>query len=329
MKETDMKKLWVFALAALAVSCGDGIPVNGKPETSADRAVFEAERAAWEAQNIQNYRFIGTLNLDYPSVPVLVTISPDADPVLECPPGFSETEFEQEAEKYHMFFAKTIGEIYSAIESNIEEALNDVSANPNVDVKIQIAYNAEYHYPESFSTGLYDRPSGQARDGGGWGFEISGFEQLDYMEWKTDAVHFDRERFQNERAAWEAQDITAYRFTAQMLLDYPVVPVRITVKDTGEPEVEPVIHDDLTEPDIEMAALYGKTIPDICASIEASIEKERNTPREEHHWTGITLKYNAEYHYPEFYSACEYYDDLPLPGGFTGVEISDFEILDD
>jgi hypothetical protein len=135
--------------------------------------------------------------------------------------------------------------------------------------------------------------------------------------------------FKTERAAWEAQGITAYRFTAQMLLNYPVVPVRITVKGNGEPEIEQITHDDFTESDLEMATLYGKTISDTYASIEAALEKERNTPRDEHHRVGITLRYNAEYHYPEYYSACSYYDDLPEPGGSIGIEISDFEILDD
>jgi hypothetical protein len=245
-----------------------------------DIARLKTEKEAWEAQNIQNYRFIGALHLDYPSVPVWVAISPDAAPVLECPPGFSASEFEQ-AEKDDMFFAKTIVEIYSAIESNIKDALDYVGANPNAGVKIQIAYNAEYHYPEFFSENLYDRPSGEVKDGGGWSFEITGFERLD-MDRKTDVVNFDIERFQNEKAAWEAQDLAAYRFTAKMLLDYPVVPVRITVKDTGESEIEPIAHDDFTEPDLEMAALYGKTISDIYASIEADIRKERNTPRNEH-----------------------------------------------
>jgi hypothetical protein len=177
----NIKKLWVFALVAFTISCGN-LNTGGEDNLDAekfDTARLKAEKEAWEAQNIQNYRFIGTLHLDYPSVPVWVTISPDADPVLECPPDFPASEFEQ-AEKDDMFFAKPIAEIYSAIEANIEEALNDVSANPNADIKIGIIYNAKYHYPEFFFRSLYDRPSGEVSDGGGRGFEISGFERLDY-----------------------------------------------------------------------------------------------------------------------------------------------------
>ncbi|MDR1230465.1 MAG: hypothetical protein LBK61_03580 [Spirochaetaceae bacterium] len=174
--------LFTFLPCLLAFSCGN-LNTDGRDSLAVDVEKFDtarlkAEKEAWKAQNIQKYRFIGTLSLDYPSVPVWVTISPGADPVLECPPGFSKTEFEQEEEKYYMFFAKPIEEIYSAIEANIDEALNEVSANPNVGITVYIAYNAESHYPESFFTGSYDRPSGEVGDGGGWGFKISGFEVI-------------------------------------------------------------------------------------------------------------------------------------------------------
>ena len=76
-----------------------------------------------------------------------------------------------------------------------------------------------------------------------------------------DIIEFDMERFQNEKNAWEALDIIAYRFTVRLLGDYPSYFVRITVNSAEEPEVEQLPHDDyFTEEDMERAMLYGKPL---------------------------------------------------------------------
>jgi hypothetical protein len=144
-----------------------------------DMDQFRAEKDAWLSQNIQNYQFISTAFLNFPTVPVLISVSPNADPKLECPPGFSKTEFEQAKERELLItFGNTIEEIYSKIEYLIrEEALQYVSEDPANSVKIRITYNAECHYPEYFS--MFNYHADKMLIGGGIAFKISGFERLD------------------------------------------------------------------------------------------------------------------------------------------------------
>lgn len=112
-----------------------------------------------------------------------------------------------------------------------------------------------------------------------------------------DIIEFDMERFQNEKNAWEALDIIAYRFTVRLLGDYPSYFVRITVNSAEEPEVEPLPHDDyFTEEDMERAMLYGKTIAEIYTSIEAGIERLRKTLLDEPNWIEISIKHDRDYH---------------------------------
>jgi hypothetical protein len=313
-KTMKLKIFFLFTLlpCLILLSCGN-LDSEGKTDADAAFASFKTERAAWENNPAGDYSLILTHKIGSTQYTTAALVKNGVPEYVETG-GVSITltdnfPFPPPAE--------TIQEIYAAL----EEAFSAGSS-------VSIEFDTQTHTPKRVRIKNYDG-SGQDYTLVVVSFapQTGGGDNLDYMDRKTDVVNFDIERFQNEKTAWEAQGLAAYRFTAQMLLNYPVVPVRITVQDTGEPEIEPITHDDFTEPDIEMAALYGKTISDIYASIEADIKKERNTPRDEYHWIGITLRYNAEYHYPEYYSASSYYDDLPEPGGFRGIEISDFGVI--
>jgi hypothetical protein len=126
---------------------------------------------------------------------------------------------------------------------------------------------------------------------------------------------FDMDKLYEEKAAWEAQNIRTYRFTAKTLFLMPVRPITITVT-----EGIPVMEDEYDE-----FELYDKTIPGIYSNIEATIRLHT----QEGDSFKFTIKYNEQYHYPEYFYIEPLYDGKPGIGGGEGVEISAFEILED
>jgi hypothetical protein len=151
-------------------------------------------------------------------------------------------------------------------------------------------------------------------------------------ETATEAKPFDSVTFAAEKAAWEAQNISDYEFAMQMLLDMPTVPIEITVSNgtalkIASPDSFPA--ETFGTADMELSMLYGKTIPEIYASIDAVIKRLQEDKNEsEHDSVMITVSYNEEYHYPTYFLYTELYDDNPLPGGSIGIEISGFEVFD-
>ncbi|MDR2393874.1 MAG: DUF6174 domain-containing protein [Treponema sp.] len=102
----------------------------------------------------------------------------------------------------------------------------------------------------------------------------------------------ERKLFYQEKAAWEAQDIKAYRFTARTRLNIPTRPVTITVTEGTEPVIESE-HD-------HFDVLYGKTILDIYTGIEDTVREEKQSYAEAGYSLKFNVRYNDQYHYPEF-----------------------------
>lgn len=142
--------------------------------------LFNAEKEAWLAQDMQDYRYIINTFLGIPTVPVLITVSDNSNSEFECPSGFSKADFEQAKERDSLktsTLGETIDELYSEIEYIIkEDVLQYVDKDQDKGVKIAVVYNTEYHYPEYFSIVYYR--GNDISDGGGISFKISGFEQL-------------------------------------------------------------------------------------------------------------------------------------------------------
>jgi hypothetical protein len=300
----------------ILLSCGGVDSDSGfkeKPDDDTGYTVFKTEKAAWEANPAGDYYLMLTHEIGSKKYSTAALVKNDTPEYVETggvsviPPD--SFPFPPPAE--------TVQKIYKLLDAAF-----------SVNSSVSIEFDTTSHTPKHIQIKNYEN-SGQD-----YILIVLDFapktERTDDKEMDTDGetsiANFDMERFQTEKAAWEAQNISAYRFTTRMLLDYPAVPVRITVKGNGEPEIKPAAAD--TEFDIEMAALYGKTVSEIYASIETAVEKEKTASRGEHKWVGITIRYNAEYHYPEYYLRCSYYDDLPEPGGFAGLEITGFERLD-
>jgi hypothetical protein len=74
------------------------------------------------------------------------------------------------------------------------------------------------------------------------------------------------ERLRQEKAAWEAQGIKAYRFTAKVLLNMPTRPVSFAVGD----EIETIEN----ETPVELDSVFGKTTSDIYRRSEDQLKKQ-------------------------------------------------------
>jgi len=173
-----MKKAIVFLLAAGILSCNagqqgqsDGRHLEQLEQSDIfDMAVFEAERAAWEASGLSAYQF--TAEIFGPRMDTFtVTVRPGTEPEVRCEGQDRGMKTNDPEWVFEWAFAPlrgvTIDELYASMREN---AVMDASENRIV----RIRYNKEYHYPESFFSG----PSETGIDGGWYDFKITQFEVL-------------------------------------------------------------------------------------------------------------------------------------------------------
>ncbi|MDR0643624.1 MAG: DUF6174 domain-containing protein [Treponema sp.] len=144
-------------------------------------------------------------------------------------------------------------------------------------------------------------------------------------------INFDKETFDRERTAWEAQNRNSYRYQITSISDPPVAPVRITVLPDVEPLIEYVSDHALLLGDDagEVVRRHGNTITGLYAAMEADItrlqnEAERIREKEE---IKISIIYNETYHYPEYFISAIYYNGEQSTGGAYGFRINSFEVL--
>jgi hypothetical protein len=225
-------------------------------------------------------------------------------------------------------FGRTIDEIYAFI---LEYFVPKIDKDYSVSISIQ--YNTEYHYPEWVESRIIPR-SGETMDGRVFGFEVTSFElpgengfpiKEDPKPPQPDNCQpFDIKVFEAERAAWEARGPARYRFTRTF--DLLRFPPDLTIE--AVPGRVPVMLSPVGDGPWQWGAgeldFAGRTIDDIYTVIlerfDRSIDKS----------VSVWIRYNAEYHYPEFFEHRTTLSGHTGPvSGWLGFEISDFEILDD
>jgi len=152
-----------------------GMAACGNLNISQDTQPFnlerlESERAAWELQAINHYRFTGdTYSNAYPTIPITVTVLPDEEPELsyiskgEHYNSWGDEQIESGI-PFTPFQGKTIDELYIYIERFMKSYINDKRFETGV------RYNETYHYPEILY--VYIGP------GGYLSFQITEFEDL-------------------------------------------------------------------------------------------------------------------------------------------------------
>jgi hypothetical protein len=184
--------LLVFAF--IFFSCtGDTNTDNKEPSESIllpelfDYNVFIAEKAAWEAQKIDRYRFTGGTYLDYLPITLWYTTT-KAPNTTEV--AFNDEKTREQFGRLHGNkdnYEQLLGEIsldkpFRPLEGKtideLFESIADESNKIGDRAKIKILYNKTYHYPEYFVKYMVDE-GGLTAPGGGYSFEITDFEVLD------------------------------------------------------------------------------------------------------------------------------------------------------
>ncbi|GHV89021.1 hypothetical protein AGMMS50267_13810 [Spirochaetia bacterium] len=145
---------------------------------------------------------------------------------------------------------------------------------------------------------------------------------------------FDMTLFNQEKAAWEAQNIRSYRFVERTDLNFQSIPIQITVLPGTEPILEcpsDFPADQFAQADLEAGTLCGKTISEIYSEIEKRVASSYGWCSQDsaHRTVQFTIRYNAAYHYPEYFHNVGLVDGNVEPGGWGGIEITSFEPLDE
>jgi hypothetical protein len=135
------------------------------PQISFDRAEFERERAAWEAQGIANYTFDGKTGND--------ATGPLNAGITVTDGEITNVDEHYEHGDYRLFF-KSVSGIYDEVIYYYEQT--SATLKKGQSLRIDIRYNAQYHYPEYVYGGIYERnpPNG----GGFMYYEILNFRPL-------------------------------------------------------------------------------------------------------------------------------------------------------
>jgi hypothetical protein len=124
---------------------------------------------------------------------------------------------------------------------------------------------------------------------------------------------FDTNKLEKERAAWEAQGIRHYRYATEFSGgDGTNASVEITVFPDREPEMVEIYSNYPGD-----SPHYGKTIDEFYQYL-----KERAADSQWNQY--FSIRYNKQYHYPEYYSSNVKY---PWVGGGVEIEITEFEPL--
>ena len=339
-----MKKIIIMLLAVSILSCIPEGEQSGQPEQTGQTeqavrekkwerflATFEAEKAAWEAQGIHRYRFTAKSEYHIPdTLPFTVTVLSDTE--LELTPAIHsywdryiwewKMKYEDAIQRrpFFPFGWVTIDDFYSI----------KLPAYPEDNTVYAIRYNQEYHYPEEY----YDATS---LPGGGRYYsslEITDFEVLEeYLA-----------PFEVEKAAWKAQGIHSYRFTAWSSrytpdFIYDTLPFTVTVLPDTEPEITPAIREHSRDQEI-WEGIMGMEIPEMpfypysWITIDDYYDTVKVKPSGEIKTVINLIRYDQKYHYPEIDSSYIsfsdiYFSDKPGDYSFYTFRITDFEVLEE
>jgi hypothetical protein len=115
---------------------------SARPKIQFDKETFDRERAAWEAQGITNYTFVGIFNwLDM--IRSVITVENGEISYIENKTAIPDTGW------------RTISEIYEWINDRYEYALSTIETmTDDLYYYINVGYNSQYHYPEFASMGV-------------------------------------------------------------------------------------------------------------------------------------------------------------------------------
>ncbi|GHV89018.1 hypothetical protein AGMMS50267_13780 [Spirochaetia bacterium] len=278
-----------------------------------DWALFNQEKAAWEALNIKSYRFVEHLLCDYPTVPLAITITPNVEPQVV-------------GDETGWYYGDTILEIFTAIESSVKDA-QIIHQDRRYSSPVTIRYNPVYHYPEYFFVGaFYDN---EPMDGGGAGVEITRFEVLPDGWLETIAskrINFDSVAFNRELRLWEetAWGIKKYTFTQMHESNFVQPPAAVSY-------LVDVSGSTLLSRESDRGKSFCGDIMVLYSRIASDVEhwKEELYKNADYASLDCDISYNTEWHYPE---RVRFSIGLTSGGTYTGwwenIDIIEFKKLE-
>jgi hypothetical protein len=312
-----------------------------------DAAVFNTQKAAWEAEHPGAYNFTQTHRRSQHTLYMFASTTVVDDIPDRAVWPFPVPGLPGEAEWYPFLLCNTISGLYEKIDAlwteqryTSESLLIKYDDQLNYPTAIQIknVNDSGYDYLAQIMVLAYGDGINADEDGNVWGgidltiidtpeHEAGINTDEDGNVWGGIVLtiieeKFDMDRLHQEKAAWEAQGINSYRFTIKELLDIPAYPITIKVTEGMERVVEEKGKHDPDAPH----GLYGKTISDIYTGIENVVEEIKEANTKEGYSLNFAVRYNEQYHYPEYFFVSPCYNGEVLDGGGTGVEISAFEI---
>ena len=284
LKKTVMNiKLWSLTLVVLVVSCGNATPVLEHQEEDFISQDYQPL--------VENHRLIGLQWKDDPVATGYVVIYSTRDmgninTVEITEPYIIFNDLDPE-ETYYITILTKSGTMVGTLRPN-PIALKGGNMSSAGIVIYGIPVNEEPE-PDTSST-------------------LAGGQPFDITLFKT------------ERAAWESQRITHYRFTRTFDTNPPYPDLTIEVAPDREPEIVPSISSDQWM--AEEADGFGKTIDELYTII-----LERFVPNIAED-IACLIRYNTKYHYPEWF---EFRVILPPgntgAGGWFGFKVTDFRVM--
>jgi hypothetical protein len=289
-----------FVFAAVMCACqSESTPPSNTPTDSKGKdailASLNSEKAAWETQGINGYYLTLTHAKGTAKYATKTLISDGSEPKFVETGSVGVTILT--ADFPFPPLAVTVPDIY--------KIAKDAASKGST---VEIRYDSKYHFPE------YVR----------FGDDTITVKSLEPIT-KSDTLEadgFDFERHSKEKAAWEALNITSYRYTGELILGVPTEPVTITVTPDGTEVLES------EETDEHWNYFYKEAISDIFDAIALNVKEDVLRMQNSKYTIKFRIEYDEKYHYPAYFISIECdTDGEPLDGSGGGVEITSFTKL--
>jgi hypothetical protein len=138
-------------------------------------------------------------------------------------------------------------------------------------------------------------------------------------------IKMDKEKFENERAVWNKQNLTNYQFTYDFFNDAgPVGPIKISIEENEVPVIE--------NSNPYNKHIIAKNIPEIYDFISGTIdfiESVKNGTYTGHKIRSVSLSitYDNQYHYPKKVNLSTGYVESIDGGAYYTLTITEFTEL--
>jgi hypothetical protein len=170
-----MKKEFIVFILFVFMICSCDIIDDGYFNFDQDK--FDLEKSKWESKSIKNYTYIQEFGSDaYPNGKVRITVSENAEPVIENLDEWALENIEEEYRQDQAFYLDTtISNMYIKIGETVNEARKYYESGKCKAIDFKIIYNKEYHYPETVNYIVWYTKENAVAGGPGYTLKITEF----------------------------------------------------------------------------------------------------------------------------------------------------------